>query len=64
LSVEFEVELSAAPPGDGGVGEVGVAEYWGVGATVEPDGDGVAVVEDGAAGGEESSLQVSGVAWW
>jgi PAS domain S-box-containing protein/diguanylate cyclase (GGDEF)-like protein len=56
-SVVVEVESAAAPPGDGDVGDVGLAEDWGVGAPVEPDGDGVAVVEDDSGGGQESSLQ-------
>ena len=39
-----------------------MAQHRGVGAQVEPDDDGVPVVEDDRSGGEEPSLQ--GVGGW
>src|SRR6266511_3415377 len=56
-SVELEAEGASAPPRDFDVGEVGLAEHRGVGAPVEPYDDGVLVVEDDAAGGQEPSLE-------
>ena len=54
---EFVVEGAVAPPGDGGVGEVGLAEDWRVGPSVEADGDGVGGGGDLAGGFEEAALQ-------
>jgi len=57
-SAEFVTEGAVSPPWDGGVvGEVGLAEYGCVGASVEADGDGVCGGGDRAGGFEEAALQ-------
>src|SRR5215203_4159400 len=50
-SDELVAQGAVAPPGDGGLGgEAGFAQHGSVGASFESDGDGVAVVDDGARG--------------
>src|SRR6266581_2313402 len=57
-SGELVAQGAVAPPGDGGVGgEVGFAQHGRVGASLQADGDGVAVVDDGAWGFQEAALQ-------
>src|SRR6266540_3554033 len=57
-SVELVAQGAVAPPGNGGLGgEAGFAQDGCVGASFEADGDGVAVVDDGARGFQEAALQ-------
>ena len=58
---ELVAQGAVAPPRDGGLGgEVGLTEDGRVGASVEADGDGVAVVDDLAGGVEETALESVG----
>ena len=57
LSVELEAKSASSPPGDSDFGDVGLAEHRGVGAPFEPDDDGLLVVDDAPAGGQEPALQ-------
>ena len=57
-SGEFVAQGPVAPPGDGrGSGQVGLAQDGCVGAPLEADGDGVAVVDDRAWGFQEAALE-------
>ena len=55
-SGEFVAEGAVAQPGDGGVGEVGLAQDGGVGAPVEAHGDRVWGGDDLAGGFQEAAL--------
>src|SRR6266511_4931483 len=57
-SSELVAQGAVAPPGDGGLGgEAGFAQHGCVGASLQADGDGVAVGNDLAGGFEEAALE-------
>lgn len=55
--VEREAKSASSPPGDCDLGEVGLAKHRGVGAPLQLDEDGVTVVGDEAACGQEPALE-------
>src|SRR4051794_35082317 len=56
-SGELVAQGAVAPPGDGGVGEVGLAQDGGVGAAFEAHGDCIRGGDDLAGGFQEAALQ-------